>query len=123
MNKNLKNLLRNLKFPSEARKFEILGKIFEIFVQALPSTPFSIVYSRSPLPPMAPVQPSLSSLAGPQGFPTDSVGGFHSKKPHGPHEGFSKPIPEKNMGPMRVFKENPLRMLRSGPPGDYIDSG
>ena len=53
MNKNLKNLSKNLKFPSGARKFEIFWKIFEIFVQALPSTPFSIVYSRSPLPPMA----------------------------------------------------------------------
>ena len=79
--------------------------VFERFVfKTYQLSLFSIVYSRPPLPPMAPAQPSLSSLAGPPGFPKNFFGGFHPKKAHGPHEDFSKPIPEKNMGPMRILK-------------------
>ena len=136
-----KNLSKKLKFPSEARKFEISWKIFEIFVQDLstisffhclfPATPPS--HGSSPAIPLFPgwppwlpkeflwgIPPQKNTWA-PWGFfkayfPKNFFGEFHPKKTHGPHEDFWKPIPGKNHGPHEDSQANPGRILRSGTP-------
>ena len=63
VDKSWKKISNKSKKNDISERSEEMPDLFEIFFQALPSTPFSIVYSRSPLPPMAQARPSLSSLA------------------------------------------------------------
>ena len=65
---------------------------------------------------MAPARPSLSSLAGPHGFPKDSFWGIPPPKKTWAPGGFSKANPGRKAWAHEDFQANPGRMLRSASP-------